>query len=159
MWRLIPHGISLHTRPPSRTLRGGWGLNQAPEPGSGREETPGSAAASRAVRLRLAANAPAPRTRKHRAKRLSVNTQAQEGLFVSSQALPSPGSFASCRCMKKLLQRGVGYLSPRQGSRFIASAGRGGPHGWLIVYSFFIHTQSGCAKGAYQPRLSQAQCE
>jgi len=28
-------------------------------------------------------------------------------------------------CMKKLLQRGIGYLSPRQGSRFIASTGRG----------------------------------
>ena len=74
--------------PPSHTLRGGWGLNLAPEAGSGREETPGSAAASRAVRLRLAANAPVPRARKHRAERLSVSTQAQEGLFVSTQALP-----------------------------------------------------------------------
>jgi len=73
---------------PNSALKSGGFLSRAPEPGSGREQTPGSVAASRATRLPLAANASAPRAQEHTAEeRLSTNTQAREGLFVSTQAL------------------------------------------------------------------------
>jgi len=105
VWRLIPRGISRHTRPPPQQRAqqrlgveagsGAWRRQRADTWISGDFKSGGAlSGCHHPCSTSAGAQGGAPEYEEHRAERLSMSTQAQEGHFVSLQALAQSGSFA-----------------------------------------------------------------